>query len=51
MVIKKEKIKYGEVIHLENEYFSSTQERLDNLEKLMGMMMNSLSEIQNRIIR
>ena len=50
-VIKSENIKYGEVVKLETLDTDSTQERLANLEKLMGIMMNSLGEIQNRIIR
>jgi hypothetical protein len=50
-VIKKENIRYGEVIKLEELNSASTQERLDNLETLMKIMMNSLGEIQNRIIR
>ncbi len=50
-VIKRENIRYGEVVKLESLDSTSTQERLENLEKLMGIMMNSLGEIQNRIIR
>lgn len=50
-VIKKENIKYGEVVKLESLDTASTQERLAKLEILMGIMMNSLGEIQNRIIR
>lgn len=50
-VIKRENIRYGEVVKLENLNDYSTQERLAKLESLIGVMMNSLSEIQDRIIR